>query len=301
MTKVKAWVSAFRLRTLPLALSSIIMGGFLAHFYGAFNWSILVSSALTTLFLQVLSNLANDYGDTVNGADHEGREGPQRMVQTGAIGLSAMKKAIVVFAILSLLSGIILIYLAFRKVSDYQSILFFLIGLAAIGAAMKYTMGKNPYGYKGQGDIFVFIFFGLVGVAGSFYLYTQTINLLVLLPASSVGLLSAGVLNLNNMRDVKSDQEAGKHTLVVKLGISNAKKYHLVLVLVAIVTTVVFVSMHQFTPISFFFIVSLPFFARHLVVVHKASKADDFDPELKKLALSTLLFVFLFGFGLMMS
>ncbi|MCG8582780.1 MAG: 1,4-dihydroxy-2-naphthoate polyprenyltransferase [Bacteroidales bacterium] len=298
MTKVNAWVSAFRLRTLPLALSSIIMGSFLAAYYNAFSWSILILASLTTLFLQVLSNLANDYGDTVNGADHAERKGPDRMVQTGAISLVSMRRAIILFSVFSLISGLSLIYLAFGNSSAYISLFFFLLGLAAIGAAMKYTMGSNPYGYNGLGDVFVLIFFGIVGVAGSFYLYTNFFDWKVLLPAFSVGFLSSGVLNLNNMRDEESDKMAGKNTLVVKHGIKWAKTYHFTLIIAAVVITTVFAIVNGFGLYQYTFVFSLPLFIRHLMVVNNAEDSADFDPELKKLALSTLVYVFLFGVGL---
>jgi len=298
MTKAVAWLNAFRLRTLPLALSSIIMGSLLAAFYNEFEWGILIGASITTLFLQILSNLANDYGDTINGADHSGRQGPQRMVQSGAIGLRDMRIAIVVFAILSLFSGLYLIYIAFRESLSFNGILFFLLGIAAIAAAMKYTMGKNPYGYKGMGDIFVLLFFGLVGVGGSFYMHSGWFTWLVLLPAFAVGMLSAGVLNLNNMRDEKSDREARKYTLVVRYGMGWSKRYQFILVIGAILSLLCFVALADYSISHFLFLVALPLFGRHLNVVHKAVNADDFDPELKKLALSTLLMVLLFGVGL---
>ncbi|WP_430815241.1 1,4-dihydroxy-2-naphthoate polyprenyltransferase [Carboxylicivirga sp. RSCT41] len=298
MTKVKAWISAFRLRTLPLALSSIIMGSFLAAYYNAFNWSILILASFTTLFLQVLSNLANDYGDTVNGADHADRKGPDRMVQTGAISLTSMRMAIILFSVFSLLSGLLLIYVAFGSASAYVSLFFFVLGLAAIAAAMKYTMGNNPYGYNGLGDIFVLIFFGIVGVAGSFYLYTNYFDWKVLLPAFSVGFLSSGVLNLNNMRDEESDRAAGKNTLVVKNGIKWAKTYHSFLIVAAILNIAIFAIINGFGLFQYIFLLGIPLFIRHLNVVKKAEEASDFDPELKKLALSTLVFVILFGVGL---
>ncbi len=300
MTKVNAWISAFRLRTLPLALSTIIMGAFLAQFFGMFKWPVFLLAALTTLFLQVLSNLANDYGDTVNGADHQGRLGPQRMVQSGAITKQNMRRAILFFSIFSLMSGLSLIYFAFRDATSYQSLLFFVIGIAAIVAAMKYTMGKNPYGYRGQGDLFVLLFFGLVGVGGSFYLHGQQLEWTVVLPALAVGFLSTGVLNLNNMRDVESDREAGKNTIVVKNGISRAKKYHYTLIIGALVLSLFFIALNSPSYLMFLFLLSLPLFVRHLMVVRKARVADDFDPELKKLALSTLAYVLLFGTGLIL-
>ncbi len=298
MTKVKAWINAFRLRTLPLALSSIIMGGFLAAYYGAFSWPVFLLASLTTLFLQVLSNLANDYGDTVNGADHQDRKGPKRMVQSGAISPKSMRWAIVLFSFLSFITGILLIIVAFGSANALISLLFVLLGIAAIAAAMKYTMGNNPYGYNGLGDLFVLLFFGLVGVAGSFYLYIHEVRWEVLLPALSVGFLSAGVLNLNNMRDVQSDTTANKNTLVVINGMSWAKKYHYTLVVGAMLFSLVFVLISGLSVYKLLFLFSLPLFVRHLLVVNKAKESKAFDPELKKLALSTLIYVILFGVGL---
>lgn len=298
MTKAQAWVNAFRLRTLPLALSSIIMGSSVAAYYGTFSWTVLLLAALTTLFLQVLSNLANDYGDTVNGADHDERQGPDRMVQSGIISKQSMLKGIYIMAGLALLSGLTLIAVVFPNVS-LISFLFFVLGIGAIAAAVKYTMGSNPYGYRGLGDFYVLVFFGFVGVGGSYYLHTQAINLSVVWPALSVGFLSAGVLNLNNMRDVQSDTSANKNTLVVKYGLSKAKKYHYFLVSMAITCAMVFVVLNQASLLAYIFLVSVPLFIRHLFVVVKANDAKDFDPELKKLAISTFLFVLLFALGLL--
>ena len=218
MSSIKAWITAFRLRTLPLAFSSILMGSFLAAYYDSFQGWIFLLAIITTLFLQILSNLANDYGDTVNGADHEGREGPQRMVQSGIISLNKMKIAVMVFAILSFISGIGLIYISFGSLIHLKFLLFLLIGLAAIVAALRYTMGSNPYGYKGLGDLYVLVFFGLVGVGGTYFLHSNNWDWIIILPALAVGFLSSGVLNVNNMRDIESDKEAGKSTLVVKMG-----------------------------------------------------------------------------------
>ncbi|MBR8535238.1 1,4-dihydroxy-2-naphthoate polyprenyltransferase [Carboxylicivirga sediminis] len=301
MTKVRAWVSAFRLRTLPLALSTIIMGGFLAQFYGMFKWSVFLLAIITTLFLQVLSNLANDYGDTVNGADHKGRQGPQRMVQSGLISQKSMRRAIAICASLALVSGILLIYFSFSQAASISGLVFFLLGVASIVAALKYTMGKNPYGYQGHGDLFVLLFFGLVGVGGSFYLHGQMLHWDVLYPALAVGFLSTGVLNLNNMRDRQSDKEAGKNTLVVKKGIVWAKRYHYLLVIGALLLSTVFVVTNGYQMSMFMFLLSTPLFIRHLWVVNKAAEADDFDPELKKLAISSLVYVLLFGTGLILT
>ncbi|MCT4589595.1 MAG: 1,4-dihydroxy-2-naphthoate polyprenyltransferase [Carboxylicivirga sp.] len=300
MTKVQAWVNAFRLRTLPLALSSIIMGSGVAAYHGTFNWNILALAALTTLFLQVLSNLANDYGDTINGADHEERQGPERMVQSGLISKQSMLRGIFVMGTLALISGLGLITIAFQDIS-ITSLIFFILGIAAIGAAVKYTMGSNPYGYRGLGDVYVLLFFGLIGVGGTYYLHAQKIDFSAILPALSVGFLSAGVLNLNNMRDVESDTSANKNTLVVKFGLQWARKYQYTMVLGAIICSVLFLVLNHASLLAYLFLISLPLFIRHLLVVKRARGSKDFDPELKKLALSTFLFVLLFTLGLVIS
>ncbi|MCU4165040.1 1,4-dihydroxy-2-naphthoate polyprenyltransferase [Carboxylicivirga caseinilyticus] len=300
MSSTKAWITAFRLRTLPLAFSSILMGSFIAAYYGKFQWSILLLALLTTLFLQILSNLANDYGDSVNGADHDGRQGPQRMVQSGAISLNQMKIAIIIFTLLSLGSGIGLIYASFGGLIQIRFLLFLLIGLGAIAAALKYTMGSNPYGYKGLGDVFVLIFFGLAGVGGTYFLHANDWDWRVLLPALSVGFLSSGVLNVNNMRDIESDRTAGKKTIVVKMGLKAAKVYHYVLISFSFIFLLIFVLINDFRLIHLLFIASMPLFLSHILSIKKAWVADDFDPQLKKLAISTLIFVLFMGAGLNM-
>ncbi len=301
MTAIKAWVTAFRLRTLPLALSTILMGSFLAAYHHFFQWPIFILACLTTLLLQILSNLANDYGDTVNGADHEGRIGPDRMVQSGAITPKAMKVAISVFIALSLISGISLIYVSFKDVVNIKGALFLILGVAAIIAALKYTMGRSPYGYSGKGDLFVLLFFGIVGVGGSYYLYANQLNWTVLLPSLAVGFLSTGVLNLNNMRDEASDRTAGKNTLVVRNGLKWAKNYHYFLVLAALLLSITFILLNEVHLYSFLFLLVTPLLIKHLLVVKNANGSIQFEPELKKLALSTLLYVILFGSGLLIA
>jgi 1,4-dihydroxy-2-naphthoate octaprenyltransferase len=219
--KVKAWISAFRLRTLPLALASIFLGSFIAAAHGAFDWLIFSLCVLTTLFLQILSNLANDYGDSIHGADGEHREGPSRAVQAGLISATQMKKAMTVFGVLSFITGVLLIYTAFQA-QWWLALIFLGLGLGAIYAAIRYTAGKNPYGYKGLGDLFVLLFFGLVGVGGSYFLYTQVLDWFILLPATGCGLLAVGVLNVNNIRDIKSDEVSGKRSIPVRIGRENA-------------------------------------------------------------------------------
>lgn len=293
---MKNWLVAFRLRTLPLALSSIGMGAFMAAAEGKFDLAIFSLCASTTIFLQILSNLANDYGDTVNGADHAERSGPSRMVQTGAITLSQMKTAMIIFVVLSLFSGLSLLFLAFGF--DWKAFLFFLaVGLGAIVAAVAYTAGKRPYGYIGLGDLSVFIFFGIVGVVGSNYLFTKSFHLDLLLPALSCGLFSVGVLNINNIRDIESDKKAGKFSVPVRIGRSAAVNYHTFIILLGVISAAVYSFINYISPLQFLFVVMLPLFGVNIKAVKNKTESEDLDPYLKQLALSTMLFVILFGIG----
>ncbi len=298
MSSVKAWLEAFRLRTLPLALSTIILGSFLAAFRHDFHWSVLVWAVLTTLFLQILSNLANDYGDAVSGVDNHDRIGPKRSLQSGTLTMQQMKMAIVLFVVLSLISGVFLLVIGTKMLGFSSGLIMFAIGVLAILAALKYTMGKNPYGYSGFGDVGVFIFFGLIGVMGTYFLHTQSITLPELLPAVTMGLFSTGVLNLNNMRDRENDAACGKRTLVVKIGAYQAKVYHALLISGGILASIIYINMIDASVYKWMFMVTIPLFIRNLISVWKNTNATALDPELKWLALTTLSFSILFGIGL---
>lgn len=292
---MKHWVSAFRLRTLPLALSSIMMAGFLAASVQAFQWSIFLLCVVTTVFLQILSNLANDYGDSIHGADSADRKGPSRAVQSGRISTGQMKAGIVVFVILSLISGVSLLFVAFGL--NWNAILFFLgLGILSILAAIGYTVGKRPYGYAGLGDVSVFIFFGLIGVLGSLYLFTHQLSWAYALPAASCGLFAVGVLNINNVRDMESDQKAGKFSVPVRIGRRNAILYQWSLILTGLVCALLFVLRNYVSPFQLLFLLSAPAFI--LIGKNVQQKpATELDPYLKFMALSTLFFVILFGVG----
>lgn len=297
MSKINSWVSAARLRTLPLSVSGIIVGTTIAAEQGFFNIGIFSLALATTLGLQVLSNFANDYGDGVKGTDNQDRVGPQRAIQSGLITQKEMLHGIIVTASVTLLFAILLIYVAFGKENLGYALFFFLLGVGAIAAAIKYTVGKSAYGYRGLGDVFVFIFFGLVAVYGSYFLYSPQWNWLVLLPAFSIGFLSMGVLNLNNMRDRNSDEKAGKNTLVVKLGENNAKNYHYVLILSAILCLLIFTVLTLDGFEDFLYIPALVPLILHLKRVVENDKPTLLDPELKILALSTFATAILFGLG----
>lgn len=273
------------------------MGSFLAYGNGYFNWKICVLAIVTTIGFQVLSNFANDYGDGVKGTDNHDRVGPQRALQSGIISPKEMLNAMKLTGVVTFLIAILLLYISFGKDNFLYFLLFLILGLASIVAAIKYTVGKNAYGYSGFGDVFVFLFFGLLSVAGSYFLYTKQLDWTIFIPATSVGLLSVGVLNLNNLRDRVSDQKVNKQTLVVKIGEQLAKRYHYYLLILAFLLALVYNFLHYNSSKQFLFIFAfIPVF-NHLLTVYKNKDATKLDPELKKLALSTFLFAILFGLG----
>lgn len=286
---MKHWVEAARVRTLPLSVSGIIVGSFYAMSQGMFNWKIVVFALLTTLGLQILSNFANDYGDGVKGTDNKDRVGPMRAIQSGVISPAAMKKAMVLTSAITLLFAVLLIYFAFKDHYLLYSFIFFVLGILAIASAIRYTVGKGAYGYRGFGDVFVFIFFGLVSTFGVYFMFSKSIDWLLLLPAIAIGFLSVGVLNLNNMRDEASDRKSGKNTLVVKIGGAAAKKYHYFLVISAMILVLVFAFLNDFHFDQYIFVVAYFPMISHLITVYRNQNPKFLDPELKKLAISTFL------------
>lgn len=297
MIKVKSWISAARLRTLPLSVSGIIVGTSIAVKQGVFDLSVFSLALATTLGLQILSNFANDYGDGVKGTDNEERVGPQRALQSGLITHKEMLGGIIITSVVTLFLAILLIYAAFGKENLAHTLLFLFLGIGAIAAAIKYTVGKSAYGYRGLGDLFVFVFFGLVAVYGSYFLYAHQWSWTILLPSISIGLLSIGVLNLNNMRDQVPDKKAGKNTLVVKLGAKKAKNYHYSLILGAILCLVLFTVLTLESAFEFLYLPFLVFLILHLKRVVENENPILLDPELKILALSTFAVSVFFGLG----
>jgi len=294
---VKSYINAARLRTLPLSISGIIVGSFLAYSKGFINIKITIFAILTTIGFQVLSNFANDYGDGVKGTDNDDRIGPERALQSGKITPKQMLKTIIITGIITFILALILIYFSFGKDNFIYTLSFLILGIASIGAAIKYTMGKNAYGYSGLGDIFVFLFFGILSVCGSYFLYSKEIDYQILLPAFSIGLLSTAVLNLNNMRDINNDKQSNKHTLVVKMGSEKAKKYHYFLIIGSFITALLYVFLNYQSIYQLLFLIAfVPIFG-HLSRVYHINDPKNYDPELKIIALSTFLFSILFGIG----
>ena len=293
---IKNFIKAARLRTLPLSISGIILGGFLAMSDGLFNGVIFSLAILTTIGFQVISNFANDYGDGVKGTDAI-RIGEERMVSSGKISPKQMKKAILISVILTIIFALFLIYESFGLSNFGYSLLFFVLGIVSIVAAIKYTVGDLAYGYSGFGDVFVFLFFGLLSVLGSYFLFTKEIYFLLTLPAISIGLLSTAVLNLNNMRDYQNDKKSNKNTIVVKIGLKAAKRYHYSLLLLSFISAVSYVVLTFTKTVQFIFLLAYIPLVIHALFVYNNKEELGLDAELKKVALSTFLFSVLLGLG----
>ncbi|MDI5889246.1 1,4-dihydroxy-2-naphthoate octaprenyltransferase [Flavobacterium yafengii] len=304
---MKHWIEAARLRTLPLSVSGIIVGSMYALAHPTddiltptevFNWRLFGFAILTTLGLQILSNFANDYGDGMKGTDNEDRVGPKRAIQSGVITPQAMKRAIIITSALTLLSAMLLIYYAFRDTNLWFSLFYLVLGILSIISAIRYTVGNTAYGYRGFGDVFVFVFFGLVSTLGVNFLYSKQLDFELVLPAVAIGLLSVGVLNLNNMRDEASDRKSNKNTIVVKIGGAKAKIYHYFLIATAMVMVLIFAILDDFHFDQYLFLLAYIPLTKHLITVYKNQNPKELDPELKKLALSTFALSVLLSLGM---
>lgn len=286
MSKTGAWISAMRLRTLPLSLSGIILGSAVAHFNGFWNYSIFIFAITTTVLFQILSNFANDLGDGVKGTDNDKRVGPKRAIQSGAISIKEMKIGVILTTILSFTSAGYLIYISSQSMSS--ATIWFYIGLAitSVIAAITYTVGKNAYGYHGLGDLMVLFFFGGVSVLGVYSLFAPFFLVENILLAIFVGVLSVAVLNLNNMRDIINDAESGKNTLVVKMGSNSAKFYHTILIILPIMCLSIFIQKIG-EPLLFIAMTPCILLLIHIRTVMATKTPEEFDPELKKVALTT--------------
>ena len=302
------WIKAARLRTLPLSISGIIMGSFIARWKllqngETWDWTIFALALLVTLLYQVLSNYANDYGDGVKGTDKNRiGEAEQRSVASGKISASQMRNAVILFALLSLVATFYLLYKAFFPNFINEFYTFIGLGVACILAAIGYTVGKKPYGYLGLGDIMVFIFFGLVSVCGSYFLFTKSFDWDILLPASAIGLLSAAVLNLNNMRDIENDEKSGKKTLALRLGFKNAMIYEMIILVLPPILVLMYMMINHLQEQGkyyafIFFVTVFPLMSlRRKIMAVKEPK--ELDPFLKQVGIITLLMSVLVAFGL---
>lgn len=303
------WIKAARLRTLPLSISGIIMGSFIARWRvleegGVWDWKIFALALLVTLLYQVLSNFANDYGDGIKGTDNlRINEAEQRAVASGKITPVQMRNAVILFAVLAFVATVALLYYAFFRENLMNEFYIFIgLGIACILAAIGYTVGKKPYGYMGLGDLFVFLFFGLVSVCGSYFLFTKTFHWDMLLPATAIGMMSAAVLNLNNMRDIESDAVSGKKTLALRLGFKYAMIYEIILLQLPLILLLIFMMMNglhtQGNYYAFiFFILMFPMTALRRKIM-MTQQPRELDPYLKQVGIFTLVMSVLVAFGL---
>lgn len=292
------WLSTARPKTLPLALASIFVGAALAYRFDGFDFGVTGLALLTTLLLQILSNFANDYGDYVKGADTAERIGPKRAIQHGMISGAQLKRALSVVALLSFASGVGLIAYSYQSLQDI--VVFLSLGILAIISAITYTVGKKAYGYLGLGDLFVLIFFGLLAVIGTFYLQTHRLQWDIWLPAFGCGLLSVAVLNINNLRDREQDKKVGKNTLIVRIGGENGKKYHLLLLVLAVLSYLIFALLHFSSVWNLLFLLSLPLLAKHGLFVWRHQEGAQLRPLLGQMAGLALLTNVLFGVGIVL-
>ncbi len=298
MATAKDWVLAARPRTLPLAVSGILMGNFLAAHQGLFKPLIGGLALLTAVLLQVLSNFANDYGDSIHGADNEARYGPERVVMSGAISFAGMKQGVITAGLAALLSGIATLYVAIDVIGWPAALLLLALGIASIIAAYEYTASENPYGYQGYGDISVFLFFGLLSVGGGYTLQVGQLDLWTLLPAFSIGLFSAGVLNINNLRDYHSDSASDKKTMPVRMGLYQAKVYHLWLLSLGVGFSILYGLYAYDVWWQYLFLLVLGIFAINGRDIWQAHGPEDFAPKLKQLSLMTFAYTLVFGLSL---
>ena len=301
MAKLKTWLKAARPRTVLLSFSGILMGGFLAASEPLFYPTPCVLAALTAILLQVLSNLANDYGDFKKGLDNADRTGPQRVMQSGELTEKQMRIGIIITILLCLVSGLsLLVSVAIAQGSLSKLPLLAILGIAAIAAALLYTLGKRPYGYRGLGDLFCFLFFGWVAVAGTYYLSVPGFDPKVLLPATAVGFLSVAVLNINNMRDYENDKTNGKNTLVVKLGLKRAFIYHVMLIVGAFISLSIFLVLKRSPWYAYAFWLLFPLFLMDLIAIPKTFESGQSDPLLPRQVVKTFLLTLVFGLTLLL-
>ena len=285
-----------RLRTLPLSLSGIVMGVFLAAADYRIDALTVIFLALTTVCLQILSNLSNELGDTLHGTDTAERQGIHYSIQDGEMTVHQMKRLIGVMVALCCLFGLLMIRFSFGKLFDWKPMAFVVLGAAAIWAAMHYNLGKDPYGYRGLGDLFVFLFFGIVTVCGGYYLCAHEFpSWIIILPAAAIGCFSVGVLNVNNIRDMKTDA-ATRVTVAIRRGGKRARIYQTVLIVLGWACMLAYCSLRFFSIWHYLFVLTLPLFVLHLRGVW-TREGRALDPMLPLLVMSSFLFSLLAGIG----
>lgn len=296
MSKISSWLSAFRFRTLFLAVAGVTLGSGLALHSGSFYSITLVLALLLALSIQILSNLSNDLGDYIKGTDITGnREGPKRAVQSGTISPKEMKIGIIINTIIVIALGLSLIFYSIDIQNSTSIYILLAIGLTSILAALFYTLGRYAYGYVGWGDFFAFLFFGPIAVVGTYFLHTNSLDLRPFLPAIGLGIISTMILNVNNMRDIKNDKASGKTTVASNMGLRNAKIYHTIL------TIMVFASFSAYSviyaPHPWYRLIYIIVYALQLKTLTQIWKKEDreLDPFLKDTSIAGFLLSVIFS------
>ena len=294
--KFSAAIHSMRLRTLPLSLAGVVLGVFLACAGHSVSPWVIILIMLTTVSLQILSNLSNELGDYLSGTDGGSREGPLYSLAEGKISVEDFKRLIVLFVFLCCFFGSAMILTAFGKLFCAKGLALVVLGACAVWAATHYTLGKRPYGYRGLGDISVFIFFGIVSVMGGYFVVAGTLDSwTVILPATTIGCFSVGVLNTNNIRDMESDADT-RVTIPLKIGERKAKIYQTALI------TIGWLAMFIFTAITFksvwnlLYLLTLPLFIAHVAGVWRYH-GSALDKYLPMLVISSFVFSILAGVG----
>lgn len=293
---IQTWISAFRPRTLFLAAAGVILGSGLALHVDSFDLTTALLTLTTALLLQLLSNLANDLGDYSKGTDQTGgRLGPMRGVQSGKITPHQMKAGIVITSLTTMISGLVLLLRLYNIIGLKVVVVFLILGFFSLLSALFYTLGHRPYGYKGWGDFFAFLFFGPIAVIGTYYLQAQIVDFRAILPSIGMGLLSGMILNVNNMRDIDNDGRSNKRTIAVRLGLKQAKLYHATLMLLMYACFLIFSFLYADSP-WYRYGYAIIFIFQFILLTHIFKKEGrELDPYLRKTALSAFLLAILFS------
>lgn len=299
MKKIPYLIRSMRLRTLPLSLSGVILGLLLAYADGYGSWMVTLFALLTAVSLQILSNVSNELGDFQAGTDIDERHGPANSLQRGLLTVTDFTRMIRVLACATALFGLCLIFASFPTLLSWKPWVLSVVGLGAIWAAIHYTLGHHPYGYRGWGDLFVFIFFGLVSVFGGYFVASNVLNVWLLLPASAIGLFSVAVLNVNNIRDIETDIRT-RVTLPVRHGERWAKIYHTVLIVLGWLLLLVYLAVCGRSFWCWLTLIVMPLYAQHLKGVWRLS-GKELDPMLPLLVLSTFVLSVVMGVTMIVS
>jgi 1,4-dihydroxy-2-naphthoate octaprenyltransferase len=290
---MRIWLMAARVRTLPASVAPVLVGTALAGYAHTFHAARFIAALIGAIFIQVGTNLSNDYSDARRGADTEDRLGPVRVTAGGLVPPGRVLVATYVSFGVAILAGVYLV-----AVAGWQLVL---VGAASILAGVLYTGGPRPYGYEGLGELFVFLFFGIVAVAGSYFVQVKHLHWEAFALAVPVGLLASAILVVNNFRDTDTDRRAGKRTLAVRLGRSRTRTLFAVIVYAAFVLTPVTWLFGPLRPWILLPWLTLPLAAALVRVVRNHTDGPSLNNALARSGMLQLTFCMLLSAGLLLS